>query len=262
MSFSERANHPDDVDKQKLKPDIKWYVNNQLVNPITRLLEYFPGIDMDKVAETLGMDKKKLNQNLEYKEEANAVEEGTSLLYNPDEVGGTVLNWKCSCGNKNNVITNDAVADQCTSCAKFLSAHSLQNSVTLTVRKYMDSYNKHMFSFSRKEERIDNKGLPLMHHKIEPEQLTAITDYVSRVNTKIHNLEQLFTVSNTQNKRTVDDKLITIFELCRDQASKVRKLSKFEWIQFGNICARVHADKISCRHYAAINRRRLRDTAY
>lgn len=256
MSFAERAHHPDEVVKEKLKPDYKWYVNNQLVNPITRLLEYFPGIDMDRVAETLGMDKKKLNQNLEFREENTAVEDGASLLYNSDETAGSFINWNCSCGNKANIISMQNVTEQCSQCKNFVSGHSLQNSVSSVLKKYMDEYNKTLFSFSKNDDRSDQKKLPILNYMIEAEQETAIADLVSRTNTKLYNLEQLFKTDNRSSTRKVDENLQPIFLDCKREAEKIRGQSKFEWIRFGDICARVHADKISCRHYKIVQRQR------
>jgi len=55
------AYHPDEVlDKSKnLKIDYDWYIHQQLLPPITRLIEHIEGIQIEFVAQCLGVDGKK-----------------------------------------------------------------------------------------------------------------------------------------------------------------------------------------------------------
>lgn len=211
---------------------------------------------MDRVAETLGMDKRKLNQNLEFREETVAVEDGASVLYHPEETGGSSLNWKCSCGYKANVISMDKITEQCNKCKAFFTENNLRNTVTLTLRKYMEEYNKTLFSLSRNDDRNDQKKLPILTYTIEDTQESAIADLVSRTNTKLYHMEQLFKFESRKDSKDIDAHLHPIFLDCKKEAEKIRGQSKFEWIKFGDICARVHANKISCRHYKIIQRQR------
>jgi len=43
----------------KLLPDVDWYIMQQLMPPITRLIEHIDGIEVDFVAQCLGVDPKK-----------------------------------------------------------------------------------------------------------------------------------------------------------------------------------------------------------
>lgn len=43
----------------KLKPDVNWYIIQQLLPPITRLIEHIEGIEIDFVAQCLGVDAKR-----------------------------------------------------------------------------------------------------------------------------------------------------------------------------------------------------------
>lgn len=45
--------------KGKLEIDTQWYITQQLLPPITRLLEHIEGINIDFVAQCLGVDPKK-----------------------------------------------------------------------------------------------------------------------------------------------------------------------------------------------------------
>jgi DNA polymerase alpha subunit A len=45
--------------KGTLKIDIDWYSSQQLLPPLTRLIEHIEGIEIDFVAQCLGVDPKK-----------------------------------------------------------------------------------------------------------------------------------------------------------------------------------------------------------
>ena len=45
--------------KNTLKPDVDWYIMQQLMPPITRLIQHIDGIEIDFVAQCLGVDPKK-----------------------------------------------------------------------------------------------------------------------------------------------------------------------------------------------------------
>ena len=261
VNFAERAYHPDEVKQQKLKPDIKWYADHQLCNPFTRILEYFPGIDMDRVSEILGIDKKKMHQSMEYKEEATAyyTEDGSSVLFNAEETIGSVVFWKCNrCGQTNNPIKHDSTNLICSNekCNSFISETSLKNTVSTNIKRFLMDYNKSMFSMDKREERnYGPKGLPIQNFEPTPEQETAVADLVSRANTKVYNIEKLFTVKHNTK---LDNHLVDIYSLIQNQAHQVRELSAFENIQFGDLCARAHEEKTTCRHYALIKKAKLK----
>lgn len=45
--------------KNNLVPDVDWYIMQQLMPPITRLIQHIDGIEIDFVAQCLGVDPKK-----------------------------------------------------------------------------------------------------------------------------------------------------------------------------------------------------------
>lgn len=45
--------------EERLKLDIDWYITQQIMPPITRLIEHIDGITVDFVAQCLGVDPKK-----------------------------------------------------------------------------------------------------------------------------------------------------------------------------------------------------------
>lgn len=61
LSLGDMAYSPDEflAAKSSLKIDVDWYINQQLLPPITRLIEHIEGIEVDFVAQCLGVDGKK-----------------------------------------------------------------------------------------------------------------------------------------------------------------------------------------------------------
>ena len=61
FSFEKSAYSFDEVMQSRgsLKPDVDWYIIQQLMTPITRLIEHIDGIEVDFVAQCLGVDPKK-----------------------------------------------------------------------------------------------------------------------------------------------------------------------------------------------------------
>jgi DNA polymerase alpha subunit A len=62
-SVTERARHPDDMARSNgsLKPDIEWYLTQQILPPISRLCEPIDGTSQQILAEKLGLDSKRYN---------------------------------------------------------------------------------------------------------------------------------------------------------------------------------------------------------
>lgn len=60
---SERARHPEEIERSngELKPDIDWYLNNQILPTISRLCEPIEGTSPGILAEKLGLDSSKYN---------------------------------------------------------------------------------------------------------------------------------------------------------------------------------------------------------
>lgn len=61
FSFEKSAHSFDEVmaSRSKLVPDVDWYIMQQLMPPITRLIQHIDGIEIDFVAQCLGVDPKK-----------------------------------------------------------------------------------------------------------------------------------------------------------------------------------------------------------
>lgn len=60
---AERARHPDEIERSAgvLKPDVEWYLTQQILPPISRLCEPIEGLSAGLIAERLGLDSSKYN---------------------------------------------------------------------------------------------------------------------------------------------------------------------------------------------------------
>jgi DNA polymerase alpha subunit A len=63
-SSAERARHPDEIARSNgiLKPDVEWYLTQQILPPVSRLCEPIEGISQGLLAERLGLDSKRYSQ--------------------------------------------------------------------------------------------------------------------------------------------------------------------------------------------------------
>lgn len=84
LSLSDKAYHPDEVltSKGKASIDNDWYVSTQLLPPITRLIEHIDGIEVEFVAQCLGLDPKKYKYHSEKKSTDNPSDD-PMLISNP-----------------------------------------------------------------------------------------------------------------------------------------------------------------------------------
>lgn len=65
-SYADRARHPDEIVRSdgKLKPDVEWYLTQQILPPIVRLCDPIEGASQQILAEKLGLDAAKYNQSI------------------------------------------------------------------------------------------------------------------------------------------------------------------------------------------------------
>lgn len=64
-SATERARHPEEIARSDgaLKPDVEWYLTQQILPPIARLCEPIEGASQQILAEKLGLDSSRYNYN-------------------------------------------------------------------------------------------------------------------------------------------------------------------------------------------------------
>lgn len=64
-SATERARHPEEIARSNgvLKPDVEWYLMQQILPPISRLCEPIEGLTQQILADRLGLDSSRYNQH-------------------------------------------------------------------------------------------------------------------------------------------------------------------------------------------------------
>lgn len=64
LSATERARHPDEISRSGgiLKPDVEWYLTQQILPPVSRLCEPIEGLSQGLIAQRLGLDSAKYTQ--------------------------------------------------------------------------------------------------------------------------------------------------------------------------------------------------------
>ena len=111
-SMAERARHPDDIVRSNglLKPDIEWYLTQQILPPISRLCEPIDGTSQQILADKLGLDSKRYSgigsSSNNYN---NAIDDEIDLDYVPESLLSDEERFKdvnplmitcCACGTK------------------------------------------------------------------------------------------------------------------------------------------------------------------
>jgi DNA polymerase alpha subunit A len=117
----------------KLVPDYSWYANNQIINPVSRLLEYIDGIDMGRIADYVGIDKTKFKATNENADEPDEKDTNFSnLLYGRHL--SKPIEWVCLNCKTLNKFTKETTAKgfKCTSphCSQVTPISYLLNILT------------------------------------------------------------------------------------------------------------------------------------
>jgi DNA polymerase alpha subunit A len=65
LSPAERARHPEEIQRSggALKPDVEWYLSQQILPPISRLCEPIEGTSQSIIADKLGLDASRFNHS-------------------------------------------------------------------------------------------------------------------------------------------------------------------------------------------------------
>jgi len=139
-------------------PDVDWYIMHQLLPPITRLIEHIEGIEVDFVAQCLGVDPKKYKYHTQANRDENGENENAAL---PSAILKTEtqtslkdrsiakLTVKCPICEESNEIAGIFRHDKkgCSGlickneeCNQLLPEKFLKNRLTLFLRQLLDLY--------------------------------------------------------------------------------------------------------------------------
>lgn len=149
-------------------PDVDWYIMQQLLPPITRLIEHIEGIEVDFVAQCLGVDPKKYKYHTQANRDENGENENAAL---PSAILKTEtqtslkdrsiakLTVKCPNCEESNEIAGIFRHDKkgCSGlickneeCNQLLPEKFLKNRLTLFLRQLLDLYydGKHFIALT------------------------------------------------------------------------------------------------------------------
>ncbi len=101
-TIAARARHPEEIHRSGgvLKPDVEWYLSQQILPPISRLCESIDGTSQSMIAEKLGLDSSRFNKKITSYAD---IDDGNLVNYKPasslsDEErfkGSEILYLKC-----------------------------------------------------------------------------------------------------------------------------------------------------------------------
>lgn len=150
-NIATRAYHPDEVlaSHGKLVIDTKYYLENQILPPIMRMIEPIESIEASRVAMSLGLDGRR------YERRDDSPEDGNYLALGPQSAAEKfrdvdVITIKCNKCNTVNELTGMIFAPsgkaikttglQCVKCLSAFPKHQLLNCVSLKLRAWKTMY--------------------------------------------------------------------------------------------------------------------------
>ena len=143
QSSSQCAYHLTEVFESKGTPtpleiDTDWYANNQINNPIGRILEHVEGVDLVRVAESIGIDKSKFS-SYGITQGVDVDDEAPTLIYPRNARQYYQFKWKC------NACTTDSFFDDkkpfsCVKCGEFINYAQAINTLRRIIKNIVKDY--------------------------------------------------------------------------------------------------------------------------
>ncbi|XP_077987275.1 DNA polymerase alpha catalytic subunit-like [Glandiceps talaboti] len=155
LPASQRAYHPDEVDKRSdLKIDTKYYLAQQIHPVVSRLCDPIDGTDAAHIAECLGLDPSGYRHSIRQQEEESEALHGYEAQLADDEKYKDCDRFKinCKCGKEiiiDSVFSGSGATIQCSldhctnaECKIQPSQYlkTISNKLTITMREYIKKY--------------------------------------------------------------------------------------------------------------------------
>lgn len=225
----------------KLEPDYIWYANNQIINPVSRLLEYIEGMDMGRIADYIGIDKQKFNKPVNNEEEELTDKfNNTNFLYGRSLA--KPLQWICTSCRYMNTFRfnmygksgNDIFKCQGKNCVQPVALQHFNNILNTQMKDALSQYyggtNK-CESCDFKTQNISMKAKPVCTENDCGILNPALSDKM--INGIFSNWVQLFETEKLRKQNQVDDSVLSSLKRLEQTVSEVKSMSNFE-----NLCTR------------------------
>jgi hypothetical protein len=176
LSAGERAYHYEEVANKEnnLHVDVQYYTNGQISGPISRIIKYLEGINMEKVATLIGAEKKNL-ESMAAGGDDEAEKEARFFNVDEKKIYGK-LKWCCFRCKKENVLKSSSLF-KCDGCGHFLSEVEVRNLSS----KYLSTKIGEYYSSQRtceecQEEQPSDEGFSMVNQCSSCDSLNQITE--------------------------------------------------------------------------------------
>lgn len=166
---ADKAFHPTFIEANNMKIDLQWYAENQICNPIFRILEHIGGIDGDRIAKIMGAKSSRIATNLKLIDDEP---EMSNLIYPTNSKQYVRFEWRCQnieektgkiCDTLNMIggrKNSDLEIFCCHRCKKSANQSQIINQLGSTLREIVSSYYSGQRSCSGCQ--IKSKGFSLV----------------------------------------------------------------------------------------------------
>lgn len=249
------------VKNASFRPDPKYYLEKQLFNPLERLLQTYPGIDLVRLAESLGLEGRRYERREVTGNQAGFVPLEATISHEEKYRYCEYLGLECSCGVKfsfGGIVASDKYkvtggGVYCLSCRTTMGTLRLTSQLERQVRTYISVYysswlvcddascgtvTRQIGVYGRRCLNEDCKGL--MKFKYSDQELYRQLMYFHsmfdvEVN-KLQSLKSQATEKLPQHQVTVlAEQNRELFELCQSVLDKYLNNSARRFVDMGSI---------------------------
>jgi len=261
--LGDKAVHPDEFKESNgvYQIDIEWYLTQQIMPPVQRLLEVIPGIIISEIAMCLGLDGTKYKNNRKNYDDNETDDYVTKIINNFEGASGEKIefNVRCTkCAQVQKITQKPKGSEEqltilvCpdSQCRGIMNQIQLFNLVKLKVKEEISNYYKHALNCAE----CQTKN----HKKFSVEELRCVQGHSLHEKKSrdilvwLRSLRSMFTLSNSDNANKVaksvqnlrQEEMVSSTQIAFlgkvvDYINNVINLSKAELINYGSIFSKL-----------------------